>query len=107
MEPSFAAISFTKLYASSTFLTDFCRSMMYIPLRSVKIYFFIFGSQRRVWSPKCTRSSNNCFIEIIDILFPPNWFFPPFASFLDQDLFTCSPFKLLADGDCLNLPPLI
>src|SRR5699024_122845 len=49
-----------------------------MPLRSVKIYFFIFGFQRRVWCPKCTPASNNCFIEITAIIIILLWFcFPP------------------------------
>ena len=40
----------------------FCRSMMWIPLRSAKMYFFIRGSQRLVWCPKWTPDSSRFFI---------------------------------------------
>src|SRR5712692_2674481 len=33
-----------------------------MPLRSPKMYSFIFGFQRRTWWPKCTPASNNSFI---------------------------------------------
>src|ERR1700733_5878379 len=33
-----------------------------MPLRSVKMYRFIFGFQRRVWWPKWTPLSRSCFI---------------------------------------------
>ena len=35
-----------------------------MPLRSPKMYFFIFGFQRLVWCPKCTPASSNSFIAI-------------------------------------------
>src|SRR6266481_10155413 len=45
--------------------------MMWIPLRSPKIYSFIFGFHRRVWWPKCTPASSNSFIVISTANFPP------------------------------------
>src|SRR5438105_2829906 len=35
-----------------------------MPLRSPKMYSFIFGFQRFVWCPKCTPASNKSFIAI-------------------------------------------
>src|SRR5450755_214470 len=47
--------------------------MMWIPLRSAKMYGFIFGFQRRVWWPKWTPASSSWRIEIVgtgkDLLF--------------------------------------
>src|ERR1700716_1637002 len=45
--------------------------MMWIPLRSPKIYSFIFGFHRRVWWPKWTPASSNSFIVISTANFPP------------------------------------
>src|ERR1700716_4223456 len=42
-----------------------------MPLRSPKIYSFIFGFQRRVWWPKCTPASSSSFIVISTAKFPP------------------------------------
>src|SRR3954470_23927743 len=36
--------------------------MMWTPLRSPKMYGFIFGFQRWVWWPKCAPASSNCCI---------------------------------------------
>src|SRR5229473_1401501 len=58
------ASSLTNLPASRNILRVFCRSMMWIPLRSPKIYSFIFGFQRLVWWPKCTPASSRSFIAI-------------------------------------------
>jgi hypothetical protein len=33
-----------------------------MPLRSPKMYSFIFGFQRLIWWPKCTPASSNSFI---------------------------------------------
>src|SRR5579885_720329 len=61
--PPFAATSRTKLIASSSFRTVCCRSMMWMPLRSVKMKVRMRGSQRRVWWPKWTPASSSSFIE--------------------------------------------
>src|SRR6056297_1689185 len=53
-------------YASLIETMVFCRSIMWIPLRSAKIYFFIRGSQRLVWCPKCTPDSSRLFIVTTD-----------------------------------------
>src|SRR6266849_4036032 len=45
--------------------------MMWIPLRSPKIYSFIFGFHRRVWGPKRAPASSNSFIVISTANFPP------------------------------------
>src|ERR1017187_7828935 len=45
--------------------------MMWIPLRSPKIYSFIFGFQRRGWWAKRTPASSNSFIVISTAKFPP------------------------------------
>src|SRR5947207_12405418 len=45
---------------------------MWMPLRSPKMYSFIFGFQRRVWWPKWTPASSNSFIVISTAKFPPN-----------------------------------
>src|SRR5919198_1033064 len=37
----------------------FCKSRMWMPLRAVKMYGFIFGFQRLVWCPKCTPASSS------------------------------------------------
>src|ERR1700730_14687312 len=42
-----------------------------MPLRSPKMYSFIFGFQRRVWWPKCTPASSNSFMVISTAKFPP------------------------------------
>src|SRR5215475_4520083 len=42
-----------------------------MPLRSPKMYSFIFGFQRLVWCPKCTPASSNSFIDIAGKL-PPD-----------------------------------
>src|SRR5450759_1123446 len=42
-----------------------------MPLRSVKMYGFIFGFQRRVWCPKWTPASRSAFIETTDMTRPP------------------------------------
>src|SRR6266536_3577451 len=47
-----------------------------MPLRSPKMYSFIFGFQRRTWWPKCTPASSNSFI-VTDTklnLLCVNWF---------------------------------
>src|ERR1700674_5861557 len=66
-----AANSPTKRLASRNIFRVFCRSMIWIPLRSPKIYSFIFGFQRRVWWPKCTPASSNSFIVISTANGPP------------------------------------
>src|SRR5687768_15446214 len=55
-------MSRVKAYASSTLVSVCCRSMMWIPLRSMKMKRFIFGFQRRAWCPKWTPDSSSCFI---------------------------------------------
>src|SRR5574340_295867 len=50
-----------------------------MPLRSVKMYGFIFGFQRRVWWPKCTPASSRFFMET-DMVVPPFSVVPPPAS---------------------------
>src|ERR1700722_547876 len=42
-----------------------------MPLRSPKMYSFIFGFQRRVWWPKCSPASSNSFIVISTPKVPP------------------------------------
>src|SRR5712692_7676927 len=42
-----------------------------MPLRSPKMYSFIFGFQRLVWWPKWTPASSNSFIEISTAKVPP------------------------------------
>ena len=42
-----------------------------MPLRSPKMYSFIFGFQRFVWWPKCTPASSRSFIAIA-VKLPPN-----------------------------------
>ena len=44
----------------------FCRSMMWIPLRSAKMYFFIRGSQRLVWCPGRIADQS---LEVFAVLF--------------------------------------
>src|SRR5690606_15261834 len=39
--------------------SDCCRSMMWMPLRSVRMKRLTFGFQRRVWCPKCTPLSSS------------------------------------------------
>ena len=56
-----AAVSRTKPQASSISRTVFCRSMMWMPLRAVKMYGRILGFQRLVWCPKWTPASSSCF----------------------------------------------
>src|SRR4029077_3797234 len=63
--------SLTNRAASRNSFNVFCRSMMWIPLRSPKIYSFIFGFQRRVWWPKRTPASRNSFIVISTAKVPP------------------------------------
>ena len=38
---------------------------MWMPLRSAKMYGFIFGFQRRVWCPKWTPASSSWRIETV------------------------------------------
>src|SRR5207248_11703955 len=52
--------SLTQFESSSSDLTVCCRSMMWIPLRAVKMYRFILGFQRLVWCPKWTPASRSC-----------------------------------------------
>src|SRR5438105_801041 len=52
----------TNAYASSTRTRVCWRSMMWIPLRSMKMKRFIFGFHRRAWCPKWTPDSKSCFI---------------------------------------------
>src|SRR5215470_1409567 len=47
--------------------------MMWIPLRSPKMYSFILGFQRRVWWPKCTPASSSSFMVISTATVPPYW----------------------------------
>src|ERR1700730_2687173 len=53
--------SLTKRAASRNSFNVFCRSMMWIPLRSPKIYSFIFGFQRRVWGAERNSSLQQFF----------------------------------------------
>src|SRR5580658_9422016 len=63
--------SLTNRAASRNSFNVFCRSIIWIPLRSPKIYSFIFGFQRRVWWPKWTPASSNSFIVISTAKVPP------------------------------------
>src|SRR6266851_5513684 len=63
--------SLTNRAASRNSFNVFCRSMMWIPLRSPKMYSFILGFQRRVWWPKWTPASSSSFIVISTAKFPP------------------------------------
>ena len=56
------ARSRTNAYASSTRTRVCWRSMMWIPLRSMKMKRFIFGFHRRAWCPKWTPDSKSCFM---------------------------------------------
>src|SRR5713226_2188387 len=64
--------SLTKRAASRNIFRVFWRSIMWMPLRSPKMYSFIFGFQRRVWWPKWTPASSSSFIVISTAKFPPN-----------------------------------
>src|SRR6266852_5150116 len=64
-------ISLTNLLASRNIFNVFCKSMIWMPLRSPKMYSFILGFQRRVWWPKCTPASSSSFIVISTAKFPP------------------------------------
>ena len=55
-----ATCSITHLHVFSSRVTVCARSMMWIPLRAVKMYGFIFGFQRLVWCPKWTPASRSC-----------------------------------------------
>ena len=57
--------------AASRRLTVWARSMMWIPLRSAKMYSRIFGFQRRVWCPKWTPASSSCFMLVAATCEPP------------------------------------
>src|SRR2546426_2343364 len=63
--------SLTKRAASRNIFRVFWRSMMWMPLRSPKMYSFIFGFHRRVWWPKCTPASRSSFIVISTANVPP------------------------------------
>ncbi len=58
--PPAAAVWRTKSSARAKSGTVCDRSMMWTPLRSPKMYGFIFGFQRWVWWPKCAPASSNC-----------------------------------------------
>src|SRR4249919_476226 len=58
-----ATVSVTNERAASRRCTVWARSMMWIPLRSAKMYGFILGFQRRVWCPKWTPASSSWRIE--------------------------------------------
>src|SRR5256714_10796088 len=68
-----ATVSRTASRATSSRLTVWARSMMWIPLRSAKMNGRILGFQRRVWWPKWTPASSRCRIEtdgtVCDLLF--------------------------------------
>ncbi len=66
-EPPSAVVSRTMLYACCRALTVFCRSMIWMLLRSVKIYGFIAGCHLWVRCPKCTPLSRSAFMEMIVI----------------------------------------
>src|SRR5213082_1807734 len=66
----------TKAMASRNIFCVFCRSMMLMPLRSPKMYSFIFGFQRLVWWPKCTPASRSSFIVSVAMR-PPSVCPPP------------------------------
>ena len=57
--PPWATVSLTKSYARSMYASDCCRSMMWMPERSVRMKRFTFGFQRRVWCPKWTPLSSS------------------------------------------------
>ena len=57
--PPRAAIDEAKSCALASRTSVFCRSMMWIPLRSPKMKRRIFGFQRRVWWPKWTPASSS------------------------------------------------
>src|SRR5512146_857527 len=73
-------MSRTTPYAVLTWRMVCCRSMIWMPLRSVKMNVRILGCQRRVRCPKWTPASNRAFIEITDT-FPPFPFFLPRCDF--------------------------
>ena len=50
----------TSFCASSSCRSVFCRSMMWMPLRSAKMKRRILGFHRRVWCPKWTPASRSC-----------------------------------------------
>src|SRR6266446_2014753 len=79
--PPWAASCSTNLYASFRRVTVCCRSMIWMPLRSIKINGAILGFQRRVWCPKCTPASRSCFIEIIFAKNGSSLFDPPLFSY--------------------------
>src|SRR5919204_5317403 len=60
--PPSPARSRMNAYASSTRVRVCCRSMMWMPFRSMKMKRRILGFQRRAWCPKWTPDSRSCFI---------------------------------------------
>src|ERR1700737_4870317 len=60
-EPPSATSLVTHWAVSSRSLTVWARSIMWMPLRAVKMYCFIFGFQRLVWCPKWAPASRSCF----------------------------------------------
>src|SRR5260370_11628013 len=63
--------SLKKRAASRNIFKVFWRSIMWMPLRSPKMYSFIFGFHRRVWWPKWTPASRSSFIVISTANVPP------------------------------------
>ena len=59
-EPPSATVLVTHWAVDSSRFTVWARSMMWMPLRAVKMYCFIFGFQRLVWCPKWTPASRSC-----------------------------------------------
>jgi hypothetical protein len=59
----------TSFWASSICRSVFCRSMMWIPLRSAKMNRRILGFQRRVWCPKWTPAARSA--SSVGWLVPP------------------------------------
>src|SRR6478609_9263682 len=57
--PPWATVSLTNSYALSMYVSDCCRSMMWMPLRSVRMKRLTFGFHRRVWCPKWTPLSSS------------------------------------------------
>ena len=59
--PPRLATSAANSWARASRTSVFCRSMMWMPLRSPKMKRRIFGFQRRVWWPKWTPASSSSF----------------------------------------------
>src|SRR5712692_2198028 len=99
------ARSLTNFPASRNNFRVFCRSMMWIPLRSPKMYSFIFGFQRRVWWPKCTPASSSSFIVISTANVPPrrNDAYAAAGSFSGNPATPASACRLLAGREFVPL----